>query len=53
MIGFAMDFETVLPEYSDRIAQDSHLIPSSRHGQALDTAFIAHTNYTIFEDQRQ
>ena len=29
-MGYAMDYEGSLPEYSDRIAQDSHLIPSSK-----------------------
>lgn len=29
MIGYAMDLENRLSEYSDRIVQDSHLIPSS------------------------
>jgi len=44
-MGMQWTHETVFPEYSDRIAQDSHLIPSSEaEAPALRTAIL---NYTL------
>lgn len=39
------DLEDSLSEYSDRIVQDSHLIPFSYLIYALGTAFSAHFYY--------
>ena len=42
------DIEGRLSEHSDRIVQDSHLIPSSHVMRALDTAFSARSYYNFF-----
>lgn len=44
-MGMQWTHETEFPEYSDRIAQDSHLIPSSEaYASAL---YMAILNYTL------
>ena len=48
-MGMQWTHETVFPEYSDRIAQDSHLIPSSKaEAPALHTAILNYTPISYY-----